>query len=568
MLASCVPASEPVVYPPLRTGMRGSHPGSFEVAHKLRDGTLALGEPDLLDERYDLIVVGGGISGLAAAHLFRQRMRGATVLVLDNHDDVGGHARRNEFLVDGYPLVSYGGTESIEYPEQYSAAARGLLADVGILLGSRSEIARLERPATFFDRETFGADRLVLGDDDALADEFLARAPVSDATRADLVRVRSTIDHWPGTTSADAKARLAKLSYRSFLTDVVKVTPATLPWFQTRTHSLYGVGIDAVPALDCWALEFPGFAGMRLDADAPSPGLGRTPVLEQRGGGDVQFSDGNATVARRILQQLVPEIGGGRIAYERLDRKAAPVRVRLGSTVVRAHERGDDVEVTYVRGERAYAVRARACVLACWNTVIPYLVRELPAAQKQALAYGVKVPLVYTNVALRNWRAFERLGIGSVAVPGGYFTSARLELPSRRTKPDEPAIVKLVRTPCKPGLPARDQHRAGRGELLITPFERFERAVRDLFARLLGPGGFVAERDLAAITVNRWAHGYAYEYNSLWDPAWPAGQEPCVVGRQPFGRIAIANADAGAYAYTDGAIDQAFRAIGEIVRRF
>jgi spermidine dehydrogenase len=554
-----------IPYPPMRTGMRGSHPGAFEVAHRLRDGTLALGDVTDTDERYDLIVVGAGISGLAAAEFFRQQ-RGGSVLVLDNHDDIGGHARRNEFLVGGHPLVSYGGTESIEYPEQYSKVARGLLADIGILLTSRTEIVRPKRlgPATFFDTETFGTDRLVTGEDDELADEFLARCPITAVVRADLVRLRSPIDHWPGTTSADAKARLAKLSYRSFLADVVKLSPGALAWFQTRTHSLYGVGIDAVPALDCWGLEFPGFAGMGLDADALSPGMGRTPRLEMTGGGDVQYADGNATVARRLVQRLVPLVGGERIAYEVLDHAGTPVRIRLSSTVVRVRERGDDVAVTYVRGDRAYAVSARACVLACWNGVIPYLVPELPAAQRTALAYGAKVPLVYTNVAVRDWRAFDRVGVGRIAIPGGYFTSARLELHSRTARPEMPAVVKLVRTPCKPGLASRDQHRAGRAELLATPFATFEHAVRDLLGRMLG----IIDRDIAAITVNRWAHGYTYEYNSLWDPAWPPGQEPCAIGRQPFGRIAIANADAGAYAYTDGAIDQAWRAITEIVRRF
>jgi spermidine dehydrogenase len=219
--------------------------------------------------------------------------------------------------------------------------------------------------------------------------------------------------------------------------------------------------------------------------------------------------------------------------------------------------------VIYVRGGKAYSVRGTACVLACWNGVIPHLVHELPAAQKLALVYGVKVPLVYTNVALTNWRAWKKLGVGSIQIPNGYFVSARLELDRKDITPDEPAVIKLVRTPCHPGLPSRDQHRAGRTELLTTPFATFETEIKGLFSRMLGPAGF-DPRDIAAITVNRWPHGYAYEYNSLWDH-FPLGQEPCVIGRAKFGRIAIANADAGAYAYTDCAIEQAKRAVDELL---
>src|SRR4030095_9481727 len=128
-------------------------------------------------------------------------------------------------------------------------------------------------------------------------------------------------------------------------------------------------------------------------------------------------------------------------------------------------------------------------------------------------------------------------------------------------------VVHMMRTPCQPGLPGREQHRAGQRELFTTTFDTFERDVRDQLARMLGAGGFDPARDIAAITVNRWPHGYAYQYNSLWDPFWiDGGPLPCVVARQPFGRIAIGNAAAAAYAYTDAAIDQAYRAVGELLR--
>jgi spermidine dehydrogenase len=205
--------------------------------------------------------------------------------------------------------------------------------------------------------------------------------------------------------------------------------------------------------------------------------------------------------------------------------------------------------------------------------VVPYICNELPDKQKEALASAAKVPLLYTNVALRNWTSFQKLGASSVYAPGGYHSFMTLDLPVSMggyqcsRKPEDPVVVHMMKTPCKPGLPAHDQHRIGRMELFTTTFETVERIIRDQLARTLGPGDFDPARDISAITVNRWPHGYAYEYNSLWDKFWLEGTEqPCEVARKPFGRIAIANADAGAYAYTDCAIDQAYRAVQEILK--
>ena len=178
-------------------------------------------------------------------------------------------------------------------------------------------------------------------------------------------------------------------------------------------------------------------------------------------------------------------------------------------------------------------------VLACWNGMIPHLCPELPAAQKEALKYGVKVPLVYTSVALKNWTAFKKLGINGANSPGMYHYGVRLETPTviggynpTPKSPDDPILVRMTRTPCKPGLPSRDQHRAGHVDLLSTPFSTFERNIRDQLARILSGGGFDPARDIDAITVNRWPHGYAYEYNPLWDPDWKEGQSPCEIGRK------------------------------------
>ena len=603
-------AADPTVWPqdsegydpPRLTGLRGSHPGSFEAAHGLRDGGSTGFDGGIEDtgEAYDLVVVGAGISGLAAARFYRDARPEAKILILDNHDDFGGHAKRNEYRLDGRLHLMNGGTLEIDSPRPYSAVADGLLRSLGVRPVELAKAYNREDVYSslglgrgiFFDTETFGADRLVAGAPPrgtagrlAWA-AFLAKAPLSDRARADVARIETAaIDYLPGLTSAQKKDRLSRISYRAYLLDVARVEPIVADLYQTHTQGEWGVGIDAVSALDCWGFFMPGFQGLNLDRRA-APRMSFTPSGYVEGGSYVfHFPDGNASIARLLVRDLIPAAIPGSTCedvvtaaadYAALDRPAQAVRLRLSSLCLRARNLGDPqasrgVEVTYARGGRVFRVRAGSCVLASWNMMIPYLVPELPAAQKAALHKVVKTPLVYTTVALRNWKAFHRLGVFNITAPGGYHSSMRLNWPvdigGYRTErsPDQPILLHMTRTPCKPGLPEFDQNRAGRAELLATSFATFEREIRGQLGRTLADGGFDPARDITAITVNRWPHGYAPEWNPLWEEPLPTEQQPNVIGRARFGRIAIANSDAGAAAYTDCAIDQAHRAIAELL---
>ena len=590
-------------YPPLLTGMRGSHPGSFEDAHALRDGGTWPAATDT-GEEYDLIVVGGGISGLAAAHFYRAKAPDSRVLILENHDDFGGHAKRNEFNLDGSLHLLNGGTLEIDSPRPYGPIAAGLLKTLGLdvpALIKRTQNLKFYdrlglRDAAFFDRETFGADKLVVGfgGEDAEAgapldlDKVLSDAPLSDLARKQIIQLQTAkIDYMPGTLSEEKKQRLSRMSYDVFLRDVVRVEPVVRKFYYARTMGEWGVGTDAVSALDCWAFDLPGFQGMKL-AKGSIPHMGFSPAGYEDTGGSyrLHFPDGNATIARLLVRNLIPravpgdraeDIVTARVNYAQLDRPDTPVRLRLNSIVIRAQHLGPvhsarQVEVTYLRGGRPYTARAGGVVLACYNMMIPYLCPELPAGQQKALHELVKTPLVYTSVALRNWEAFDKLKIHRVYAPGSYHAyfhlNPHVDIGAYRStrSPRDPILVHMVRTPCKAGLTEHDQNRAGRAELLATSFETFERNIRDQLGRTLGEGGFDPARDITAITVNRWPHGYAAEYNPLFDPDLPEAQQPHVLGRARFGRVSIANSDSGGGAYTDVAIEQGHRAVMELLQ--
>jgi spermidine dehydrogenase len=595
-------------YPPGLTGMRGSgYPSAYGVGHGMRDGTFWSHAADAIDtnEEYDLVVVGAGISGLAAAHFYaRAQDAGVRILVLDNHDDFGGHAKRTQFSHEGDLRISNAGTFWLE--ESYGPVAKALLTELGI------DAEKYQRENThpkfyaslgmgqgvFFDKETFGRDKLlpdpapwtdfmalyepnIPPNQTELWQRFMAEAPLSDRVKRDLHRLyMESHDYLPGMSVDEKIAKLKATSYPDFITQIAGCDPMVLTYLRDRTFGSAG-GLDQYSAYRASGFRhLPGLYGMGL----PPYNLE---------GPFAHFPDGNATVARLLVRKLIPAALPGHsledsilatVDYAALDTVASPVRIRLNSTAVAVRNirsagwkgegfggdpavDGDQVAVTYSKGGRQYTVRARHCILACWNYVIRYICPDLPAEQKEALAHNIKAPNLWVNVWLRNWRAFHKAGVNYINAPNSYYASLILQGPiaiggyTHSRNPEDPTVLTMLRAYIRPGLPVAAQHRLGRMDLYSTPYETFEREAHQQLDRTLGAYGFNAARDILGLTVNRWGHGYTW-----WEPTPnPADVPYHIRGRQPFGRISIANTDSAGEDSTQLAIEQAYRAVHEVV---
>ncbi len=544
-------------------------------------------------------------------------------MIIENNDDFGGHAKRNEFHYGGHTLVDLGGTEYIEAPWRYPNAAKALLDDLGIDAGLARDVydhdlypSQNLRCGIFFDKETFGADKLVVGgagiphseqqpayvtlpaelemsvgDKDAVT-AFLARTPLSTGAREEILELFcGGREYLPGKSKEEKLAKLRAINYMDFLTDIVGVSQEVLDFFWMWRGSYMGNGTDLTPSIAAFRYGLPGTAGLGLDEEVVRSRDWQEHSYKE----DFHFPDGNASVARMLVRKMIPGVAPGhsmhdiisaKFDYAELDREDASVRIRLNATAVRARHLGDPdtarqieityIEITYVEGDNSKRVRSRYCVMACYLSVIPYLCPEIPAAQQEALRGTIRMPLVSTNVLVRNWTAFEKTGIFAAYCPGSYFSDIRLTYPLRfkdyvsARSPDEPITVHMYRIPLPGKGSGAEQFRAGRYELLGTSFETFERNIRSQLGAMLADGGFDPARDIKAITVNRWPHGYAVGYDYQQDKMyyfageWPDERKPWLKGRQRFGRIAIANSDAAASAMTESAIEQGYRATKEI----
>tara|TARA_B100001939_G_scaffold232165_1_gene199975 strand:+ start:2010 stop:3881 length:1872 start_codon:yes stop_codon:yes gene_type:complete len=563
-------------YPPIKTGMRGSHPGAYEVAHALGRNGAKFSKPAEAAEHYDLVVVGAGISGLAAAYFYRQQMgSSAKILLLENHDDFGGHAKRNEFHQSGEMVLSLGGTHNLEW-WKFSDVVNRLLSELGVDPQAMRRDMTFEygrdapnSPAMWFDAHTYGESRLIPNFSlrNHLTREQIEQVPISAEGRKSLLRLyMGDISH-SKLSKAELETLLSEISYPDFLRKYAGLTEDAVQLFDKDQHGSYGLEMRALSAAEAiWE----GYPGAHLFGQDWEVDDFQYPVA--------MWPDGNASLARLLVAKLIPEvapeadalnIAAANFDYSRLDQSANTVRLRLNATVVNTENTETGVSVTYASSGKIRRVTAKHSVLACYHSIIPHLCPSISETQKDALKYQVKMPLVLTNVLIRNRDALDKLGIDAVSCPGRLhgrlFLFQGIHTGGYESKSDAVSLVFWGSvSPPEDAIDLKSQLRGSRQKLLELSLEDFEREVRSVLDELLSPAGFDVSEDVLAITVNRWPHGYAYEYMQLWDPEWAPSEAPHEIARQRFGSITIANADAGASAYTHVAIDQAYRAIDEL----
>jgi len=592
------------VYPPTLTGLRGNHPGSYDVAHALARGGQRPTQFEEVDHVYDLVVVGAGISGLTAAYLFRKRFGAAAkILLLDNHDDFGGHARRNEFTADGRTLLGVGGSLNLEQAAM-SDSARSLLEEIGVDFTSLRQGIEpdymiydpMSSHGLYLNASVYGTDRAMNGQwnltwagagDFQSAIRSLQLPPSDEQGLINLISGEQ--DFLPGMSAQEREQFMHSTSYESFLSEHVGLSPGAVQITEPWIKALFGVSVASVSIYEALYTGAPGAAALlppTSEASDANPENAETQAPEAENPDADRYPiypDGNASVARLLVRHLIPAVAAANTEenivtstfdYTQLDREGAPVRLRLNSTAVNVRNRDDGlVDASYVVAGKAQTVRAKHCILAGYGGMVPHLCPELPPAQKESLAYGVKVPFICTNVLLRSGAAVRKAGVSGYQCPGSFYSLVATAPPVSQgnfqplTKLDDPIVVWMIHAAAPPASgdqSSRDLYRLGRHQLLSMSFEDIEAATLSQLSGMFGATGFNAETDVEGITANRWAHGYAYEYMELHDPAWPEGEAPHELGRAPIGRISIANSDSEAHAYVQSAIDAAIRAVGEV----
>ena len=573
--------------PRLRLGpsqrLDGQTPAAMALGHRVRDGELPA---DVVDtgEVYDLVIVGAGIAGLASAYLYYQEAPQGklepSILLLDNHDELGGHARRNVMEYGGQRLIAPGGTFALEdvedSPEEALEFFRRIGLDPARLVEYRDPKFR-ERfglsPAVAFDSRVFGGTRTTWVNrwNETPYEEYFARCPLSAAARKELVELYTTRKNYLP-DAKELEADLHSMSWEKFVREKMGLGDDAVRFVDLYATDLIGLGCDAASALEGYAIG-PGFFGMGGEGFYEEGGIlkyGYQPVN--------RYPDGNYTVARQLLKGILPNaitgentmegVFNGELRGEELDRSENRVRLRLSAMVTRIQQKGEIVDIDYVRQDgEGWRVRARHVIMTGWGAVAKHVVPDLPEEQRRALEEYRYSSALYINVLLKHWRPIADIGAFEMYWPEGYCTwmhvSDPLSVGEYRPEyhPNKPTILSMYKYIHKRGLEPGEQMQLGRYEMERKSFEEYEREIRSELNHVLGAHGFDAARDIAGITVNRWGHGYNY----FKEPGPKAKLEspPYRAGRQKLGRISFAGADAGGTPWTQAALLQAFRAVYE-----
>jgi spermidine dehydrogenase len=566
----------------------------LEAGHAIRDGEYDPLPNGIVDtkETYDCVIVGGGISGLAAG-LFCQREAGprAKCLILENHPIFGGEAKQNEFLVDGKRLIAHQGSAiyQIQYPHSFLARfyesiglkAPDLKYQTWSGPGKEFPISKTPYEAVgmqhgqygFWFGARFGSKPGMWLIDPVGKD--LQGAPVADAARVEWLHwlkgeaVEKTKFERPKVEGDAISRYLDSITLEQHYTERFGLSRETVRTFLSPVEGGgSGLGPDALSAYSDYAFEM------------------LRPLPEEEGGSDQMFPGGNTTIARLLLKSLIPSaiegpasvegVSKNKVNFAALDVPGSPARVRLSSTVVHVqHEReadkSDSVTVVYALGGKLHKVNARSVVMAggCWTS--KHIVKDLPERHRTAYAQFYRSPCMMANVAVRNWRFLYKMGVTGCRWfegIGNYMEVRKLALTGvvdPTIGPDSPIVLSLKVLYSYPGDSTENQGHRGRAEMIGTSFKEYEGQIRQQFDEMFASAGFDARRDIAGIILNRWGHAYLSPQPGFFfgRDGQPAPRE--ILRRSPFGRIAFANTDLAGAMDHRYSILEAQRAVGQLL---
>jgi spermidine dehydrogenase len=560
-----------------------------QASHRIRDGEFEKIPAAAIDTReiFDCVIVGSGISGLAAALFFlRQGGKDRNCLVLDNHPIFGGEAKGNEFLVDGNRLLAHQGSAVyfVQYPHSFIARfydSIGLKApklQYQSWAGSSSEMQLSKTPYDMVGREpaTYGlyfGSKFGQNPGTWLIDPWgkkLESAPISGTARAELLRWRRgpLLPEKHPQYHGDAMSRqLDQITLEDHMMQQYRISRETIRTFLSPVEGGgSGLGPDVLSAYADYAADM------------------LHPLATEDG--DQMFPRGNGDIARLMMKALIPdsisgsdaaeEVCRGQVDFSALDQAASAARVRLSSTAVWVQHDGDPaksefVSIIYSRGDKLWRVKARTVVMAGGSWTTKHIVRDLPAAQRDAYSQFYRSPCLMANVALRNWRFLYNMGISGFRwFEGiGNYTEVRktalIGADSPGIGPDSPVVLNLKILYSYPGMAIADQGNRGRGEMLSTSFREYERQLRQQFTDMFARAGFDARRDIAGIILNRWGHAYLNPQPGFFfgKDGKPAPSD--VLRAAPFGRIAFANTDLAGIMDHRSSILEAQRAVAQLL---
>ena len=570
-------------------GSNGNTESIMTAAHKMRDGHFNLPNSSLADtgEFLDLVIIGGGISGLAAALHFKETARaGQRCLIIENHPVFGGESKRNEFVVNGQKLIGPQGANSFVVIDDRNVPGYDIYAELGIPGNFRYQKLTGGDKKLQFDRTNFG---FMLWHDSSPSYGYFFRdqkeqwaadiwnrkfmnTPFSEKVNKDfLIWRESGKRYYDGN---DFKMWLDAMTYRDYLEKVMNLSPEITKFVDPVLASSIGLGSDVISAYGAYQVSMPGFEGLRQGS------AGHSAESDWH-----SFPGGNEGIARHFVKRLIPDAIRGDNSFESiqnqdinfgaLDRRVNAVSMRVGALAVRVEHnnepgKSEHLRVVYTKGEMIQSLKARTVVMANGSWVTRRIVGGLPAAYKDAYAQFYRSPMLIVNVALNNWKFLYNLGLTACRWFDGFGFSCNIRRPMivgdyrPPLDPGKPTILTFYVPFYYPGLSIKDQGVKGRMELISTSFAEYEKKIIAQMKMLFGKAGFDPEKDVAGIILNRWGHAYVNP-----QPGFYFGKDgqpaPSSIIRRPFGRISFAHSELGGHQHWLGAAFEGRRAARQVM---